>query len=133
MSGSHGAELVCDFDLSSLIAVRHEVECISRGQGLTDLALYRFVVAVNEIMTNAVRHGGGRGQLRLWQEGGRLYCRITDRGPGMTVSAPSGGRLAPPGTTSGRGLWLARHNVSGFTLRTSVDGTSVTLEATPAR
>ncbi|HEX4816202.1 MAG TPA: ATP-binding protein [Nonomuraea sp.] len=128
---SRDADLACDFDRGSLVAVRREVERISRERGLTDLALYRFLIAVNEIMTNAVRHGGGRGRLTLWRAGGRLFCRVDDRGPGMAPPPPYDDRPPPPDSMNGRGLWLARRNVAGFTLRTGPDGTSITLEAGP--
>nr|BFE82333.1 hypothetical protein GCM10020093_049340 [Planobispora longispora] len=120
--------LVRDFDLDTLVAVRHEVEHCAEQHGLTGLTLYRFVVAINEITTNAVRHGGGTGRLRLWRAGDRIYCEVTDRGPGLSVSA--GNRAAPVESANGRGLWLARRGVRRFTMRTGAGGTSITLEAT---
>src|SRR6476660_2868318 len=56
------------FRLESLVEIRHEVETYSRAAGLADIRLYKFVMAVNEIMTNAVHHGGGSGDLRLWHD-----------------------------------------------------------------
>ncbi|MGW0807830.1 ATP-binding protein [Nonomuraea sp. NPDC002799] len=120
--------LLCAFDLSTLVALRHEVQHVCQLQGLTDLALYRFVVAVNEVTTNAVRHGGGSGRLQLWRAGGRLYCRVADRGSGISMQA--GQELAPPDKPDGRGLWLARHNTGRFTLHTGAGGTTITLMAT---
>ncbi|WP_080039652.1 ATP-binding protein [[Actinomadura] parvosata] len=118
--------LLRDFDLGTLVAIRHEVERLCGLWGLTGLGLYRFVVAVNEITTNAVRHGGGSGRLRLWHVGRRLYCRIDDRGPG---GAADPGRLPDPGSPEGRGLWLARQNVARLTLRSDPAGTTIELEA----
>ncbi|MEV0391387.1 ATP-binding protein [Nonomuraea sp. NPDC050643] len=126
-----GDSMVRDFDLKTLVEVRHEVERFCGRWGLTDLALYRFVVAVNEITTNAVRHGGGSGRLHLWYDGERLHCRVTDRGPGLPD--PLDPRPAPPESPNGRGLWLARQNVGRFTLHSDADGTTITLErALPA-
>ncbi|SEG88877.1 Anti-sigma regulatory factor (Ser/Thr protein kinase) [Nonomuraea solani] len=118
--------LVRDFDLRTLAEVRHEVERFCGRWNLDGLALYRFVVAVNEITTNAVRHGGGSGRLLLWYAGHRLHCRVTDRGPGMPEQLAD--RPAPPESPSGRGLWLARHNVGRFTVHSDADGTTITLE-----
>ena len=38
------------------------------------------MLAVNEIATNSIRHGGGRGTLRVWQERGSLICEVRDAG-----------------------------------------------------
>jgi anti-sigma regulatory factor (Ser/Thr protein kinase) len=124
--------LSVDFDLESLVWLRREVERRSEEQGLTGLSLYRFVVAVNEITTNAVRHGGGRGRLALWRGEDRLYCQVADQGSGL----PAGREWAPPPpatSTDGRGLLLARHGASKLTIRSGTDGTSVLLEIIPLR
>ncbi|MGF7237858.1 MAG: anti-sigma factor RsbA family regulatory protein [Frankia sp.] len=65
-----------------------------------DLAL-----AVHEIATNSVLHGGGVGVLRVWTEPGAVVCEISDRG---WLRDPLVGRSMPePGEEGGRGLWLA--------------------------
>ncbi|MDA0634800.1 ATP-binding protein [Nonomuraea sp. MCN248] len=116
-----------DFDRDSLVALRREVERRSEQEGLAGLALYRFVVAVNEITTNAVRHGGGSGRLSLWKGPGRLRCEVTDRGGGLPAGAEQA--PAPPSTAAnGRGLLLARHGASRIDVRSGADGTSVVLE-----
>ncbi|GAA0485444.1 hypothetical protein Ade02nite_08950 [Paractinoplanes deccanensis] len=114
-----------DFTLGSLVALRHEIEQWAGAHGLTGLVLYRFVVAVNEITTNAVRHGGGHGHVRLWRAADGLHCTVTDRGAGL----PAGVRpRAPlPDAVGGRGLWLARHGTDEFTLRSGPRGTAVSL------
>jgi anti-sigma regulatory factor (Ser/Thr protein kinase) len=117
--------LAGDFDLSTLVEVRHQVEQRAQASGVTDLALYRFVVAVNEILTNAVRHGGGSGTLRLWRDDGRLHCRISDHGTGLNPYRPV--RRPHERDTSGRGLWLARQNVDRFSIDARPSGTTVTL------
>ncbi|MBT2234216.1 ATP-binding protein [Nonomuraea sp. NEAU-A123] len=119
-----------DFDFDTLVAARRLVERYAERHGLTEADLYRFVVAVNEITTNAVRHGGGGGRLSLWQADGRLYCRVTDNGPGLPWPDEPGHRPVPPGSSSGRGLWLARQWVNRLTIESDAEGTSVTLEAT---
>ncbi|WP_336207299.1 ATP-binding protein [Nonomuraea sp. LPB2021202275-12-8] len=119
--------LTRDFDRDTLVPLRREVERCGERHRLTGAPLYRFVVAVNEITTNAVRHGGGRGRLKLWLGEGRLYCRVTDRGPGLLAQHAE--PAPPPSTsTSGRGLLLARHGVSRLTICGGPDGTSILLE-----
>ena len=118
-----------EFALTSLVELRHQVERSASDNGLSDLALYRFVVAVNEITTNAVRHGGGHGHLELWRTGSRLHCRIADHGPGL----PAGKRTRPDThATNGRGLWLAQQGCDDLTISTGMQGTTITLSATAA-
>lgn len=121
-------ELQYDFDFDTLVTVRRLVEWYAERHGLAGHDLYRFVVAVNEITTNAVRYGGGGGRLRLWRVGGRLYCRVTDNGPGLPWPYQHGNPPVPPGSSSGRGLWLARQWVNRLTIESDANGTSVTLE-----
>jgi anti-sigma regulatory factor (Ser/Thr protein kinase) len=83
-----------------------------------------FVLAISEIATNAIVHGGGSGTLTLWHDREQLTCRITDTGPGMTD--PAAGTTPPPPTaTSGYGLWLARNLCSTLLISTSPAGTIV--------
>jgi anti-sigma regulatory factor (Ser/Thr protein kinase) len=42
-----------------------------------------FVLAVNEVATNALLHGGSPVGVRLWAAAGRLVCTVTDRGAGF--------------------------------------------------
>jgi serine phosphatase RsbU (regulator of sigma subunit)/anti-sigma regulatory factor (Ser/Thr protein kinase) len=116
-----------DFDSGSLVAVRHELARRCAIAGLTDPALYWFVVAVNEITTNAVRHGGGAGHLALWLDGDRLHCRVVDHGPGIPVERQRADVRPAPDTLGGRGLWLARQGCESMMLDSSSAGTRVTM------
>ncbi|MEV6596304.1 ATP-binding protein [Actinoplanes sp. NPDC051346] len=118
--------LTRDFDLATLVALRHDVQRWAQRHGLTDLALYRFVVAVNEITTNAVRHGGGRGCIELWRVGDRLHCRVTDQGPGLPADRHRADRPGPQ-AVGGRGLWLASAGIDDLTIDTGGHGTKITL------
>ncbi|MEV6157836.1 ATP-binding protein [Nonomuraea sp. NPDC052129] len=120
-----------DFDFGTLVLLRRLVERYAARHGLTGRDLYRFVVAVNEITTNAVRHAGGGGRLSLWQADGRLYCRVTDNGPGLARPDSQGHHAVPADSSSGRGLWLARQWVNRLTIESDANGTTVTLEAAP--
>jgi anti-sigma regulatory factor (Ser/Thr protein kinase) len=118
--------LAGDFDGGGLLALRHEVTRIAERSGLADPDRYRFVVAVNEITTNAVRHGGGRGRIEIWRTDDHLYCRISDNGPGIPRAVLSNRARPPLDALSGRGLWLARQGCH-FTAETDSGGTTVTL------
>jgi anti-sigma regulatory factor (Ser/Thr protein kinase) len=113
------------FDFGSIGSVRRAVERHSARVGLSDPALYRFVVAVHEIVTNAVRHGGGRGRLRLWLEGHRLICRVTDAGTGIPDERRTPAPRPDPGTIGGWGLWLAREGCDMLTVDSGRAGGSV--------
>ncbi|GAB3351912.1 anti-sigma factor RsbA family regulatory protein [Modestobacter lapidis] len=72
-------------------------------------ALEDFLLAVDEMTTNALRHGRPPVSLRLWANGERLVCTITDRGAGFEDPfigyGPAHGSDLSLG---GMGLWLAR-------------------------
>jgi len=117
------------FSHESLREVRHDVQRRAERHGLTGVALYRFVVAVNEITTNAVQHGGGQGRLEMWTSGDRVHCRVTDQGPGL----PPGYEIRPPSSRaqSGRGLWIASQGCDAFEVRRADGVTTVTLTGGP--
>jgi anti-sigma regulatory factor (Ser/Thr protein kinase) len=80
------------------------------------------VLAVNELLTNSVRHGGGSGVLRIWQDDHTLVCEVRDRG---RITDPLADRRRPdPGRTGGRGLWVANQLCDLVQLR-SLDGENV--------
>jgi len=109
--------------------LRRTVSERAAGEGLTGPDLEDFVVAVNEIITNAVLHGGGGGRLRMWWQHGRLWCEVTDEGPGMPRGWSS---AAPPPSgfeAGGRGLWLTRLLCDQLTIVSGPGGTSVTFAA----
>jgi anti-sigma regulatory factor (Ser/Thr protein kinase) len=64
------------------------------------------VLAVHELMANAIYHGAGKGRLRLWRDGGALRCRVDDEGaPGPADPAVP---PAPCPVRPGHGLWVVR-------------------------
>ncbi|MDI6098745.1 ATP-binding protein [Actinoplanes sp. NEAU-A12] len=118
---------VRDFTVDDLRTLRHDVTRFARASGLTDPVLYRFVLAIHELATNAVRHGGGHGRLELRRTRDQLCCQVSDHGPGMPPAQP---RIRPAvDAPSGRGLWLAKH-AGELTCTSGNHGTSVTLTCT---
>jgi anti-sigma regulatory factor (Ser/Thr protein kinase) len=83
------------------------------------------VLVAHELATNAVRHGGGVGRLRLWVTEGRLWCEVTDHGPGLRHPSFAGTALPAPNAPGGRGLWIARQ-MSDLTITTTTAGTTIT-------
>ncbi|MFI7599395.1 ATP-binding protein [Actinoplanes sp. NPDC049681] len=121
---SDNAPPVRDFAHEDLDTLRHDVTRFAEHNGLTDPELYRFVLAVHELATNAVRHGGGHGHLKLHRAGHQLRCQISDHGPGIPYAHPPD-RPARD-ALSGRGLWLAQH-AGDLTWTSDNHGTTVTL------
>jgi serine/threonine-protein kinase RsbW len=103
------------FDRAGLAGARQQLRLSGAASGLADRALFNFVLAVNEIMTNAVRHGGGHGRLSLWRDGDDLLCQVTDSGTGLPRQRlPDPLRQPVFGGLNGHGLWLADHVSDGM-------------------
>ena len=112
------------FDRSRVTELRHVITSCARSAGLAGDRLGDFVVAVNELLTNAVRHGGGLGHVALWVEDGAVVCEVTDSGGGIPPDLATGARPAPdqPG---GWGLWLAGELTDTIEITSGRDGTAV--------
>jgi anti-sigma regulatory factor (Ser/Thr protein kinase) len=96
--------LELSFDGFALEPVRRFVETEAANAGLGAGRIEDLVVAVHEVVSNSVRHGGGGGTLQLWSESGDVVCEVRDRG---RIADPLVGRRRPPMTSEGgRGLWL---------------------------
>jgi anti-sigma regulatory factor (Ser/Thr protein kinase) len=95
------------FNAESLATVRRLVASRAADAGFGAARTNDLVLAVNEIATNSVRHGGGTGTLRVWVGTRWLVCEIEDRG---SIDDPLVGREEPtPDRPDGRGLWIANH------------------------
>lgn len=113
------------FDESSLGAVRKLVRSQSTSAGFDPAAVDDLVLAVNEIATNSVRHGGGHGAVSIWAVDGRLVCEIRDAG---RLLDPLAGRVRPEaGANGGHGLWLANQLCDLLQIRSFRHGTTVRL------
>jgi anti-sigma regulatory factor (Ser/Thr protein kinase) len=86
---SDGVLLACWFGPAMLGPAREQIRVLATGQGLRAAQAHRFVLAVHQAVANAVRHGGGHGQLLVWRRDGRLWCEISDHGPGLATHDPS--------------------------------------------
>ncbi len=93
--------------------------------GLPRPAADAMMMAVNEIATNTIRHGGGQGELRVWSEGSSLVCEVSDQGH---IISPLAGRLPPTlDSSSPGGLWLANQLCDLVQISSSAGGTVVRL------
>jgi anti-sigma regulatory factor (Ser/Thr protein kinase) len=122
---AHAASL--RFELSDLARVRALVSEHAGRASLTVGQCGEVVLAVNEIATNSIRHGGGSGTLYSWHEPGRLTCQVTDAG---RIRDPLAGRVRPEADAQqGRGLWLANQLCELVQIRSGPSGTTVRVHA----
>jgi anti-sigma regulatory factor (Ser/Thr protein kinase) len=111
------------FKPGELRSLRTFVAEHAQRAGLDDEPAAAIVLAVNEIATNSLRHGGGQGELRAWSDGRSLVCEVSDRGH---ITAPLVGRL-PPALDAGAdgGLWLANQLCDLVQIYSSPHGTVI--------
>ena len=113
------------FTRRDLQLVRAFVSDRARLAGFDDGRTADLVLAVNELASNTIRHGGGYGLLRTWRENGSLLVEVADEGH---IDDPLAGReRAPDLDGGGRGLWLVNHLCDLVQLRTSETGSVVRL------
>jgi anti-sigma regulatory factor (Ser/Thr protein kinase) len=105
------------FGAGSLPGLRSLVAQRAARSGFSAGAVADYVFSVNEVATNSLRHGGGGGMLRIWNEGVALVSEVTDTGrfrPDFLV-----GRRRPVADIyAGRGLWLVNQLCDLVQLRT---------------
>lgn len=122
------AELLAqDFTAETVTDLRHAVQRHATTAGLTNNARDGLVIAVHELVTNAVRHGGGRGCLRLRRDGENLVCDVTDYGSGFADGVPAVGGVPPADAPGGRGILLARHLTDTLLISDGPDGVTATV------
>jgi anti-sigma regulatory factor (Ser/Thr protein kinase) len=111
------------FGTGELAEIRRLVERRAHAAGLTPGRREDIVLAVNELATNSIRHGGGSGVLRVWREPGVLIFEVSDGG---RFEDPLVGRRRPEGTqVGGYGLWLANQVCDLVQLRSGPGGSTV--------
>ena len=113
------------FQAGDLVAVRGLVYRHAEGAGLDSSQAADLVLAVNEVATNSLLHGGGKGTLRVWRDSSALTCEVRDSG---RLQGPLVDRERPaPGASGPRGLWLANQLCDLVQIRTYATGTAVRL------
>ncbi|MFJ9038544.1 anti-sigma factor RsbA family regulatory protein [Streptomyces sp. NPDC102406] len=95
---------VTAYTRATLTTVRQDASRRAADLGLPASRLDDFELAVAELTTNSVVHGGGEGVLRVWAQNQHVVCEVHDAG---LLDDPLAGRRLPAGDQrGGRGLLL---------------------------
>ncbi|KKK06864.1 sensor histidine kinase [Micromonospora sp. HK10] len=106
---------------------RAAVQAADRGH-LRPEVVEDLMVAVSEMVTNALRHGTAPVRLRLWSARDRIVVTVHDRGEGP--KDPYAGLLpAGDGSAGGLGLWISHQACDHVSLHREADGFTVRLTA----
>jgi anti-sigma regulatory factor (Ser/Thr protein kinase) len=119
------------FDGPRLAAARRFVRGEGAAAGLDDDRVCDLVLAAGELAANSIRHGGGRGTVRVWTESesgdesdehGLLVVEVADAG---RLDDPLAGRRpAGPHQLGGRGLLMVHHLADLVRTTTGPGGTA---------
>jgi anti-sigma regulatory factor (Ser/Thr protein kinase) len=116
-----GAQLSRDLSGFRARVAEHGIAC-----ELTPFRVEDLVLVVDELIVNAVRHGGGDGYLRMWQDGDAAICEVHDNGALHNAMA---GRVNPGHVgTGGRGLWIVNQICDLVQIRSTPQGTVVRVQ-----
>lgn len=120
--------------LHHLATLRRMVGRFAGEAGLDPNRAADFELAVSELATNSVQHGGGAGRLSFWSDQDAVVCEMRDRG---RLAEPLGDPEPPaPTARAGRGLWLVARLSDGLARQTTSEGVTTRVifryEAPPA-
>src|SRR5260221_5876577 len=121
-------------DGDSLYRLRASVAAHALQAGLSQRRADDLVIAVHELAANVVRHGSGRGRLRIWKPDQMLHCQVTDDGiagtaEGAKESGSGADARSVPGAPAwqiepGHGLWLVRQLADRTSLHPGINGSA---------
>jgi anti-sigma regulatory factor (Ser/Thr protein kinase) len=123
-----------DLSAEGLHKLRETVLAHATAAGMPGSRAIDVMLVAHELATNAIRHGGGTGRLRIRIAAGALHCQVTDPGiarpdghrpnavPGPTITSPA---AEPWPYQRGHGLWLVRQAADRFTVITGPHGSQV--------
>ncbi len=96
------------FSRASIPQVRRLTATAAKRARLDRTRCQELVLAIDELATNSVVHGGGRGELALWPTAEGILCEVRDNGH---ISDPlvvaRSARPPRADQLGGRGLWVA--------------------------
>ena len=118
-----GDRLIADLAFAELPDIRDMIHTFAEQSGFSPERVYDILIAVNEVASNSLIHGGGSGVLNLWcDDSGGLIVEIRDAGQ---ILDPMVGRYAPGPDLEARGLWLVNQLCDLVQIRSDRSGTVV--------
>lgn len=120
-------DLTQPFTEKDLYTLRAAVIAHAHACGAAPHSVDSLLITVGELASNAVRHGGGAGTLRLWLADDQLFCQVRDHGPGIADPERVGREAVPPTAPGGRGLWIVRQLCHEMTIDNDDTGAVVTV------
>lgn len=117
-------------DVPELVRLRHELRRVLAARVPNTEQREELHLAAAEVAANAFRHGTRPVSARVWTDGNRLVCAITDSG--RSFADPLAGfhpAHGPDLARGGMGLWLARKLWDSVDLLPGPDGLTVRLAA----
>lgn len=114
------------FDSTNLVSLRSAVAAHGSALGLSAARVHDLVLVAHELAANAVRHGGGKGQLRIWRVDGSVFCEVADAGAGFLFSRPE--HRPDLNAAGGRGLWIIARLVDDMRVESGDEGTVALIE-----
>jgi anti-sigma regulatory factor (Ser/Thr protein kinase) len=126
-----------EFNAGTLHILRAAVLAHASAAGMPESRATEVMLVVHELASNAVRHGGGTGRLRIRVADGALSCEVTDPGPARFNGhpaaradqrpSPATAQTGPWPCQPGHGLWLVRQAADHCTVITTPHGSRVTV------
>jgi anti-sigma regulatory factor (Ser/Thr protein kinase) len=124
-----------DFNAEGLHVLREAALAHATAAGMPESRATEVMLVAHELASNAIRHGGGTGRLRVRIASGALHCQVTDPGIARSGShrpyaapAPAAASPAEPEPwpyQRGHGLWLIREAADQVTVITGPHGSQV--------
>jgi anti-sigma regulatory factor (Ser/Thr protein kinase) len=109
------------------VAARHAIRAADPGRIAPD-EVEDLVIAVSEVVTNAIRHGRPPVVVRIWPGADRMVVTVTDGGAGP--QDPFAGLVPGSGAApGGRGLWITHLSCNHVTASRTRDTFTVRLTA----
>jgi anti-sigma regulatory factor (Ser/Thr protein kinase) len=132
-----------EFRETTLRVLRETVLAHATAAGMPEGRALDVMLAVHELAANAVKHGGGTGQLRMSVTNGELICQVSDPGSASSGlrrgSAPgsqlpgAAARTSPWPYVPGHGLWLVRQVADHISVNSGPPGSQIIVAFTMLR